>query len=55
MKKICEIIAFVSFFFLLGVVGGIEHDTMTLSVGVVYLAIGLALFGLSSWLCEKLS
>jgi hypothetical protein len=53
MKKICEIVAFVSFFLLLGVVGGIEHDTMPLSTGGLMLAIGLAVFGLSTWLSEK--
>ena len=35
MKKVFGVLAFLSFFYLLGVVGAVEQDTMTLGAGMV--------------------
>lgn len=45
MKKIFGILAFVSFFYALGIVGGIEQDFIGLKEGVIRLAIGIVCFG----------
>lgn len=50
MKKIFGILAFLSFLFLLGSVGGVEQDTLSLGTGTIYMVIGLACFGLFTWL-----
>lgn len=51
MKKVFGVLAFLSFFYLLGVVGAVEQDTMTLGAGMVRMGIGLGCF----WLFCKLS
>ena len=54
MKKIRVVfgtLAFLSFFYLLGVVGAVEQDTMALGTGVIHMAISLGCF----WLFCKLS
>ena len=35
MKKVFGVLAFLSFFYLLGVVGAVEQDTMALGAGMV--------------------
>ena len=50
-RKICGTLAFLSFFYLLGVVGEVEQDTMTLGAGMVRMGIGLGCF----WLFCELS
>ena len=44
MKKVFGILAFLSFFYLLGVVGSIEKEIMTL--GAIHMAVSLVCFGL---------
>ena len=44
MKKVFGVLAFLSFFYLLGVVGAVEQDTMALSTGTLHMAVALALF-----------
>ena len=51
MKKVFGTLAFLSFFYILGVVGAMEQDTMTLGAGTVRACIGLGCF----WLFCKLS
>ena len=51
MKKVFGILAFLSFFYILGVVGGVEQNTIALGVGVILMSIGLGCF----WLFCKLS
>lgn len=51
MKKAFGVLAFLSFFYLLGVVGAVEQDTMALGAGMVRMGIGLGCF----WLFCKLS
>lgn len=51
MKKVFGVLAFLSFFYLLGVVGAVEQDTMTLGAGMVRMGIGLGCF----WLFCELS
>lgn len=51
MKKVFGVLAFLSFFYLLGVVGAVEQDTMTLGAGMVHMGIGLGCF----WLFCELS
>ena len=46
MKKVFGALAFLSFFYLLGVVGSIEKEMMTLSVGAIHMAVSLVCFGL---------
>lgn len=41
MKKVFGVLAFLSFFYLLGVVGAVEQDTMALGAGMVRMGIGL--------------
>ena len=41
MKKVFRVLAFLSFFYLLGVVGAVEQDTMALGAGMVRMGIGL--------------
>ena len=45
MKKVFGALAFLSFFYLLGVVGSIEKE-MTLGVGAIHMAVSLVCFGL---------
>lgn len=51
MKKVFGVLAFLSFFYLLGVVGAVEQDTMALGAGIVRMGIGLGCF----WLFCELS
>lgn len=46
MKKFFGVLAFLSFFYLLGVVGAVEQDTMAFGAGMVHMAIGLGCFRL---------
>nr|DAE24634.1 MAG TPA: hypothetical protein [Myoviridae sp. ctPVE25] len=50
MKKVFGILAFLSFFYILGVVGAVEQGTMALGTGAVRMGIGYGCF----WLfCER--
>ena len=51
MKKVFGVLAFLSFFYLLGVVDAVEQDTMTLGAGMVRMGNGLGCF----WLFCELS
>ncbi len=51
MKKVFGTLAFLSFFYILGVVGAVEQDTMALGAGMVRMGIGLGCF----WLFCELS
>lgn len=51
MKKVFGTPAFLSFFYILGVVGAVEQDTMALGAGMVRMGIGLGCF----WLFCELS
>lgn len=51
MKKVFGVLAFLSFFYLLGVVGAVEQDTITLGAGMIRMGIGLGCF----WLFCELS
>jgi len=51
MKKVFGTLAFLSFFYILGVVGAVEQDTMTLGAGMIRMGIGLGCF----WLFCELS
>lgn len=44
MKKVFGTLAFLSFFYTLGVVGAVEQGTMTLGAGIVHMVIGLGFF-----------
>lgn len=44
MKKLFGVLAFLSFFWLLGVVGAIEQDMMALGIGTFHMALALACF-----------
>lgn len=46
MKKVFGALAFFSFFYLMGVVGSIEKEIITLSVGAIHMAVSLVCFGL---------
>lgn len=46
MKKVFGALAFLSFFYLTGVVGSIEKEIITLSVGAIHMAVSLVCFGL---------
>lgn len=46
MKKVFGALAFLSFFYLLGVVGSIEKEMMTLGVGAIHMAVSLVCFDL---------
>lgn len=46
MKKVFGALAFLSFFYLLGVVGSIEKEIMTLGIGAIHMAVSLVCFGL---------
>ncbi len=43
-KNICSFISFLGFMFLIGTVGGMEHDTITLGQGILQSIIGLVVF-----------
>lgn len=49
MKKVFGTLAFLSFFFLLGTVGAVEQDMISLKAGAIRMVIELLVFGLS---CE---
>lgn len=49
MKKICGILAVLSFLYVLGTVGGMEQDTMSLGAGILRVCLGLGCFWM---LCE---
>ena len=51
MKKVFEVLAFLSFFYLFGVVGSVEQDTMALGTGIIHMGVSLGCF----WLFCKLS
>ena len=49
-RRVCGCLAFLNFFFLLGVVGGVEHDTIDLLPGTLYMFGDLAFLCLNAWL-----
>lgn len=51
MKKVFGTLALLSFFYILGVVGGVEQNSLSLGVGVIHMGIGLGCF----WLFCELS
>lgn len=51
MKKIFGTLAFLSFFYILGAVGGVEQGIMPLGAGIIRANIGFACF----WLFCKMS
>ena len=51
MKKVFGTLALLSFLYTLGVVGGVEQNTMSLGVGVIHMGVSVGLF----WLFCKLS
>lgn len=53
MKKIFGTIAFLSFLFLLGTVGSVEHGMIPLGTGVIRIVAGLAAFWLFTWLAGR--
>ena len=46
MKKVFGVLAFLSFFYLLGVVGGVEQNSLSLSAGISRMFLGFSLFHL---------
>lgn len=46
MKTVFGVLDFLSFFYLLGVVGGVERDTISLGAGAVHMIIALGCFHL---------
>lgn len=46
VKKVFGALVFLSFFYLLGVVGSIEKETMTLGIGAIHMTVSLVCFGL---------
>lgn len=49
-RKVFGTLAFLSFFYILGVIGAVEQDTMALGVGVILMVINLGLMWLFTWL-----
>lgn len=43
-KTICGVVSFIGFFYMLGAVGGMEIETMTIKQGMLHSIIGIALF-----------
>ena len=50
-RTMFRILTFLSLFYILGVVGAVEQDTMALGAGMVRMSIGLGCF----WLFSELS
>lgn len=50
MKKVFGCLAMLSFLFLLGTVGSVEQDMMTLGAEVIRMVIGFVLMWLFTWL-----
>ena len=46
--QICAIVHCISFMYVLGVVGGLEHDYIELGRGVIMVLVGLAVWALSA-------
>lgn len=46
MRKIFGVLAFLSFFYALGVVGGIETDSISLGAGAIRAVLAIGCFGL---------
>lgn len=49
-RRVCGILAAVSAVFLFGTVGGLEHDTLPLGTGTIYMAVSMAATVLFTWL-----
>lgn len=49
-RRVCGILAAASAIFLLGTVGGLEHDTLPLGAGTIYMAVSMAATVLFIWL-----
>lgn len=50
MRKVFGVLAFLSFFLLLGVVGSVEQNQLSLGIGTVYMFLSLGVWVLFSWL-----
>lgn len=50
VKKVFGVLAALSFLFLLGTVGAVEQDMVSLGTGTIRMAVGLVAFGLFTWL-----
>lgn len=49
-RRVCGTLSFLAFFFVLGVVGGVEHDTIALLPGTLYMTGGMAACWVLAWL-----
>ena len=49
-RRVCGTIAFISFFFLLGSVGAVEQDTISLAQGTAQMALSLGAGALFVWM-----
>lgn len=49
-RRVCGCLSFLAFFFVLGVVGGVEHDTIDLLPGTLYMFGGMGVCWLLAWL-----
>lgn len=49
-RRVCGTLSFLSFFFLLGVVGGVERDSIALLPGTLYMFGSLGAWWLFAWL-----
>ena len=49
-RRVCGCLSFLAFFFALGVVGGVEHDTIDLLPGTLYMFGSMGACWLLAWL-----
>ena len=49
-RRMCGTLSFLSFFFMLGVVGSVENDAIALLPSTLYMFGSLGLFALFAWL-----
>ena len=52
MKRVFGVIAFISFFMMLGFVGALEQDMVSLGIGTVRMFAALGAFALFTWLAD---
>lgn len=49
-RRVCGCLSFLAFFFVLGVVGGVEQDTIDLLPGTLYMFGGMGVCWVLAWL-----
>lgn len=53
IRTACGVVGFLSFFYLMGIVGGLEQDMLTIKQAIIHSVVALAVMGASIEISER--